>query len=251
MDRKKIIIGIMSVLTLAFILLGITYAYYRTRVIGNKLNESSISVVSKNLGVSYSDNNSIINATSVIPGFESTKTFSVENIGEEPVTYEVYLENVVNEYTRTKDWTYSIICTDSNGDNCTGVNETEYPTLSGKIFETTIASKVTQTYTLTIKYAESIENQSIDMSAKLEGKIQIYSPEYVVDIEGSVTGAEDGDYIQINSKKKTSRIVNGKYKLVGVEVGRHTLTVRKSDGSIKVPKALQPYMGGLEVIEVK
>jgi len=230
-SRKSIVIGITSLFLVMLILVGLTYAYYRTRIIGNNSTDPSISVVSKKLEIKYKDGNSTMNMEGLIePGFEYTKTFTVENTGDDTVGYVLYLEDVVNEYTRTQDWTYEITCSP----NCNGTDGyVEYPTLSEKLLDNEIASKTTQTYNVTIKYANSEDDQSDDMGATLEGKFNIYSPEYVVDIEGEIEGASEGDYVQINSVKKVSKIVNGKYRLPAVGVGSHTLRVMSKTGTEK------------------
>ena len=83
-NNKRIIIGITNIFLIGLILLGLTYAYYRTRIIGNK--ENSISVISKKLELVYGDGiGTIIGANEIIePGktFES-KVFTVTNTGTE------------------------------------------------------------------------------------------------------------------------------------------------------------------------
>ena len=50
-SKKSLIIGVTSLFLVTFILLGLTYAYYRTRIIGNNSNVPSVSVTSKNMEI--------------------------------------------------------------------------------------------------------------------------------------------------------------------------------------------------------
>ena len=60
-SKKSVVIGITILLLVTLILLGLTYAYYRTRIVGNN-EEKSISVTSKKLEVTYSDDKAVIEA---------------------------------------------------------------------------------------------------------------------------------------------------------------------------------------------
>ena len=50
-NKQSLIIGMTSLFLVTLILVGLTYAYYRTRIIGNDSTDPSISVVSKKLEV--------------------------------------------------------------------------------------------------------------------------------------------------------------------------------------------------------
>ena len=104
-SKKSVIIGITILLLVTLILLGLTYAYYRTRIVGNE-EEKSISVTSKKLEVTYSDDKAVIEASDIEPGYTATKTFTVENTGSEPTNFGIVLDNVENTFTRKSDWTF-------------------------------------------------------------------------------------------------------------------------------------------------
>jgi len=225
MSRKnKIIVSVVGVVIVLLALLGITYAYYLTRIQGNT-NTNSISITTANLLLKYDDGSGAIVEENIMPGVTFTKTFSVTNEGNAKIdNYVVYLEEVVNDLTRTQDLTYTLTC-----DNCSG-SEGEYPKLAGIIATNSIEVGETHNYTLTVTY-ENLPNtdQSIDMGSTIKGYIQIYNLQDIVDLTGSVTNASDGDYVQINSIEKISQIVDGKYTLGAIEPGNHTITVRYID----------------------
>jgi len=231
MSRKnKIIVSVVGIVIVTLALLGITYAYYLTRIQGNT-NTNSISITTANLLLKYDDGSGAIVEEDIMPGVTFTKTFSVTNEGNAKIdNYVVYLEEVINDLTRTEDLTYTLTCTSTAGD-CAG-GSGEYPKFAGIIATNSIEEGETHNYTLTVTY-ENLPNtdQSIDMGSRINGYIQIYNLTDIVDLTGSVTNAVDGDYVQINSVQKISQIVDGKYTLGAIEPGNHTITVRYKDSN--------------------
>ena len=174
-SRKSIIVGITILLLVTVTLLGLTYAYYRTRVIGND-EETSISVTSKKLEITYSDETAVLNMEGKIaPGFKYNKTFYVENTGDGEANYGVYLENLVNEFKRTSDWKLRITCTSNiDGNTCNGVTEIDFPSIESLVLMNEIETTEKQTYEMEIEYLDLSEDQSIDMGKNLSARIQIY-----------------------------------------------------------------------------
>jgi len=175
-NKKSIIIGITTLVLVTLILLGLSYAYYRTRIIGNQ-NDESISVQSKNMEVTYEDGTASLSTTGKIePGFTASKTFYVENTGDQSVTYSIMLENINNTFERNQDWTWTLT------ENGTKIEEGilavgTHQVLSGSrsIAETTGTKN---TYVLTITYENSEENQSEDMGETLSFKVNIAEEQY-------------------------------------------------------------------------
>ena len=90
MKSKHIIISGIALFLITILLLGLTYAYYKTKVIGNN-NEKTISSVGKKLEITYTDGNGVIEAAEIEPGYTATKTFSVKNTGDDTATYSIKL----------------------------------------------------------------------------------------------------------------------------------------------------------------
>ena len=86
--RNKIIVSIVGVSIVLIALLGITYAYYLTRIEGNT-NTNSISITTAKLELLYGDGNGNINATSIMPGekikFKTESDEIVEFKSEKPI----------------------------------------------------------------------------------------------------------------------------------------------------------------------
>ena len=106
MKKKQIIILSISLFLITIALLGLAYAYYKTKIVGNN-TDKSISSLSKKLEITYTDGNGVIKPTEQIePGYTVTKTFSVENTGDEKANYSIKL-NGKNETKIVEVSTYS------------------------------------------------------------------------------------------------------------------------------------------------
>lgn len=185
-SKKSIVIGLTSLFLVTLLMLGLTYAYYRTRIIGNESIDPSISVTSKKLEITYNDGNGNLNATNIAPGedikFKTktgeevlSKTFSVENTGDAAATYGVYLESVLNEFKRVEDIKLKITCESTvSGKTCNGAN-INYPQIDSLLLSNELEKDEIQNYELTMEYVyyDNID-QSEDMGKSINGKIQIY-----------------------------------------------------------------------------
>ena len=172
-NNKSILIGITCLFLVTLVLLGLTYAYYRTRIIGNNSTKPSVSVQSKNMEITYKDGTSSINfGDKIVPGDSFTKTFSVENTGNATVyDYAIVFEELVNEFSRIEDLQYELTCTSNKG-NCSG-NSGFFPQENEVIVTNSILADDIQTYTLKVSYANSEEDQSVDMNKELTATIDI------------------------------------------------------------------------------
>lgn len=246
MNRKRnILISLTGITIVMLALLGLTYGYYITNIIGNT-NSNSISIETKDLKLEYSDGTEDLIFGAIEPGWsneDNPKVFTVNNIGKDNIDeYAVGIDEVVNELNRTEDLTYVIACKsykatdyEADGDDATetGVcrgDSGEFPKENSLILTNQIDSGYIHVYKMVISYEYLDDvNQSEDMGASIGGRIQIYTLPDTIDIAGTVTNYSEGDYVEINSVTKTSRIVNGAYKLIGVEPGTHTLSIKYVD----------------------
>ena len=177
--RQKIIVSVTGIFLVLLLLVGLTYAYFLTRITGNT-NDKSISVSTANLALVYGDGNGIITASGIQPGVTlESKTFSVTNNGNSTVSdYQIYLENVVNQLSRKDDLVYTLICesNDKTKSPCTNqiTEEKTFPSTNGTILTNSIAVGDTHTYTLTLKYKEMGIDQSEDMNKKISAKVNLY-----------------------------------------------------------------------------
>ena len=242
MNRKqKIIVSVVGITIVLLTLLGLTYAYFLTRIQGNT-NEKSISVTTADLKLTYSDGNGDITATNILPGETiDTKTFTVKNEGNARVdNYAVYLEEVINELSRNTDMVYTLTCTsDRENKTCKGVSETTFPKLAGILVTNSIDVGETQSYELKVDYKEMNIDQSEDMNKRISARVQIYNLTDIVDVTGTVTNASEGYYVEMHSNPKTSQITtDNKYLIAAVEPGTHTIYVKDKNGTVKGSKEI-------------
>ena len=178
--NQKIIVSITGIVLVTLILVGLTYAYFLTKITGNT-NEKSISVTTANLELVYEDDtNEILTKENIQPGEEiGTKSFTVTNKGNTTISdYVVFLEDtnqiLETKMTRPQDVKYTLTCTSSLGTACNGVTEGEFPSVDKILVHNTIKSKEVQTYVMTINYIDTGEDQSEDMNKLITGKLNIY-----------------------------------------------------------------------------
>ena len=195
MSRKqRIIVSVTGIFLVLLILVGLTYAYFLTKIKGNT-NSKSISVTTANLLLEYADvNDELITDSAVEPGKTWTKTFVATNKGNKTVTYGVALENVVNTLERKQDLVYTLDCkqysktgfsidktnktvTGTISGTCNGVSaETTFPSIGTILVQNDIADDKAQVYTLLVRYKETNTDQSVDMNKTFSAKANIVDP---------------------------------------------------------------------------
>lgn len=248
MNRKKsILISLTGITVVMLALLGLTYGYYITNIIGNT-NSNSISIDTKDLKLVYNDGTEDLVFGAIEPGWTNSdepKVFTVNNTGKSNIDeYAVGIDEVINTLNRTEDLVYTITCKsylssayEADGDEaeengvCRG-DSGEFPKENSLILTNQIDSGYIHVYEMVIsyKYLDDV-NQSEDMGASVGGRIQIYTLPDTIDITGTVASYNEGDYVQINSNPKTSQLIKNsegkyEYKFIGVPIGSHTISIR-------------------------
>ena len=203
MNRKqKIIVSITGIILVSLILIGLTYAYFLTKITGNT-NSKSISVTTANLELVYGDGNGILAPTDkLMPGDTvGTKEFTVTNNGNNKVEgYLVIFRDVTNTLLRPEDLVYKVECkqylNDVETGTCDGVEyETQLPTGtgsgSGVIVSNDIEAGYVQKYKLTLDYLNPDVDQSDDMNKTIEAKIDIIDVKLLNSEKGITNYASD------------------------------------------------------------
>ena len=211
MSRKnKIIISVTGIILVLVTLIGLTYAYYLTRINGNT-NDKSVTVSLANLELTYSDGNGLIEATNIVPGeVIATKTFSVENTGDKKViNYTVYLDDVINTFTNKSDVKLTLTCTSSKGNKCTGT-EITYPSTDTLLSINDIEVEEKHNYELKVEFIETNTDQSIDMNKELSGNIIIRD---LKGTGGTLTNTKGTNSVSVDNAKLLSN-----YRIYGNSV---------------------------------
>ena len=246
--QQKIIVSIVGITIVLLALLGITYAYYLTRIEGNT-NTNSISVTTADLKLVYGDGNGLLTAANIMPGkqveFKTTgnetateKTFTVTNSGNSTIEgyalsldYAYIADTMPSIFERPEDFQITLTCTTNKvGETCNGFTG-NFNNESIMLTSNSIDENEVHMYSLSIYYNDPNLDQSNDMGKNLNLKVQIYNVNETTDIEGTITGVDSTHSVRIESEPKMSTIVNGKYNFKGIEVGTHTLTVLDEDGN--------------------
>ena len=218
LKKQKIIVSITGIILVSLILIGLTYAYFLTKITGNT-NTKSISVTTANLVLEYGENTNVVQGiNNAEPGYSVEKIFTATNKGNSTVTYGAALESIVNGLTRQEDLVYTLTCTSylkegfslaSDGTitgtvdgTCNGVStEKQFPSTSTMSVMTTNTIDTTHThaYKLTITYKEMNVDQSEDMGKTFSSKVNI------VDLRAS---ADNINPYSSNKKTLNYQIVN-------------------------------------------
>ena len=173
MNKKSLFVVIISALTIMVSLTyqG-TYSYFTSSVEGTGNIENNTSTTNteelNNLIITNGEN---ISNTTMIPGDSVTITFSVQNPNDIKVCFDLLWSNTENTFVNQKDLVYTL----EDEDGTMLVSETQYPsTNTGTtllVDGTSIEANETKTYTLTITYKETDEDQTADIGKTFNSSI--------------------------------------------------------------------------------
>jgi len=210
--RQKIIVSITGIFIVLLALVGLTYAYFLTRITGNE-NDKSISVTTANLELVYADGTTTVLEpdTALVPSSTEvgTKDFTVTNNGED-TSYTVLIEDTESYYATagsykaadgstvtytkdqatefaTNDFRYTLSCkkynkteytasptTATSTGDCDEISEQKmFPIDGGVMVSNNILSTEVHVYELKFWYIDTGLDQSIDMNKTYNAKVNI------------------------------------------------------------------------------
>ena len=170
MQRKQLTLVIVSLLV---VVLSVSLAYFTAQIIGKG---KDVSVTSTNLQIVFTDTDGEIAGADIEPGWQKTKTFTVQNNSKSEYKYNIVIKDLVNTFVTNGYLKYKITST-NNGYNMTefkDIPKSSAPKDKILAYSVSIPVGVTQSYTIEFKYAndESVD-QSDDMGKKLSGTLFI------------------------------------------------------------------------------
>ena len=170
-DKKTYIILGISIL---FISIGISFAYFSLNVIGNDTAKNN-SIVTGSLELTFTDT-SEISLNNMLPGDSVTKTIKVSNTGTKEVAYNVGWTDYTNEITNN-ELIIEGTCKRLNSSNteegtCNNVSKKSI-TGSNVISNISIEPNITHEYTLTITFKETNKPQNYNKNKLFNGKLNI------------------------------------------------------------------------------
>ncbi len=182
--KARIIVSISGIVLVMLILVGLTFAYFLTRINGNT-NDKSISVSTAKLELTYGDNSAeILGKDLVLEPSDTeigTKTFTVTNKGNN-TSYVVVIENVsvtkASDGSTTtfesNDFRYTLTCTKKDGTSCDGVStQSVFPINGGVLVGNSIKEGDVHTYTFKMWYIDTGIDQSNDMGKTIQARLNI------------------------------------------------------------------------------
>ena len=166
---KKVDLGVI-VTTLIIVTISCSLAFFAARVVGDP---KDINLVAKNVAITFADTSSISDTT-ISPGWNNVKTFTITNNSKEDFSYNIVLSDYVNTFVTGGYLQYKITSSD-------GYSMSEYLDLPKSINEkdiviaymVNIPKNSIQTYQVEFRYQSTEEDQSGDMGKVLKGQLAI------------------------------------------------------------------------------
>lgn len=171
---KKTYIITIVIAAILITTIGVTFSYFSTKMIGNDQSSTHL-VTSASRLLRYTDLQ-LLNNQKMEPGFESSKTMTVQNVGTKDLAYDLIWQNATNGLTRKVDLEYSMTCTSNiSGNTCLGKAATQFPSTGTNInilagVDLAVGEK--HVYVITIKYInQPVADQSADMNKSISGQL--------------------------------------------------------------------------------
>ncbi len=225
MKNRKLVLSILGIAIVLLSVIGITYAYFSAKI--KEINKTETVVRTNELGLIYTGINEI-NCSNIVPGDSCTKTFSVENTSNRAVDFNVYMQNITNEFN--EDLVYTL-----SDENEVIVSETALPvTNTEKSYLKTgiiIDAGVTKNYTIKIeyKYLDTPQNDyqgktfkaTVGIDTERVGETySLYGTVYKKENDTEVLVTE-GNLVFFSEHQDIAITSEGKFEATNLEVGNH------------------------------
>ena len=157
-----------------FLILGISYAYFGTNIIGNETAKKQ-TVMTGDLELTFTDNTEI-SLDNAFPGDSFTKTISVKNTGTLDASYNLVWTKLINEIIND-ELVIEATCKRLNSSNteegtCESISQT--PIKSNTIKKNiSIEPSVTHEYTIKVTFIDTGSLQDYNKNKTFEGKLGI------------------------------------------------------------------------------
>ncbi len=220
MDKKAKNTMIVSVIALALVLIGVTYAYFSARITGLE-SASTISLTAGRMGIQYSEDDATVSVSNIYPREEAwiTKqiTLTGYNTTNQEMKYELGL-NIVNNTFKGGQLTFDLTGVGTNGTKIADITGKSITKTSGFYkFGTGIflqSDGETHVYTLKIYFKDNGKDQNMNQEAVFNAKIDVR--EYGSNI-ATATQNHNGkhcytdDYVEGQAPTNGTEYVNGQY----------------------------------------
>ena len=171
---------------------ALSFAYIRGGSVGSE-SVSTVALEGGSINVKYSSNSESIVASDIVPGYETTKKFTVTSeYGNNHEYYDLGLWYQINLVVDRNDFgdgslTYSLSLDEASDDDGVPATNVEYaPIPSGQNLQgisvgagRLINDNKSHIYNLKITYAETLTDQSEEIGSKFEAHITLTNPKIV------------------------------------------------------------------------
>ena len=172
MTKKYFIISMVTVL---IIMLGVSFAYYRVQIIGTG---SNMVLETKYMRIVFTDTTEIVDRE-IIPGWSTSKTFTVENKFEDDTSYDILLEDYTNTFVTVGNLQFKIVSEDggyntvSDDENYIDMPKSQNVRTIALANNIALPTNAKQNYTIYLRYKDSEESQTADMLKTLSGRLGV------------------------------------------------------------------------------
>ena len=173
MDKKKVFVVLVSAFVIMICLTyqG-TYSYFTATVegTGNRENNESTGQTDTLENLILSEGSNVV-SNAMIPGDSVTYRFTVQNPNNIDVCFNLLWSNTSNTFINQKDLVVKL----EKSDGTVLVNNKQFPATNSGTTELLLGSSIkantTETYTLTVTYLNTDEDQTADMDKSFSGTI--------------------------------------------------------------------------------
>ena len=171
MDRYRLsmILASIGIILVCSLMILTTYAYFTVDVHEEETSDITLITFNDNTDVIFNDtsNLSLVNAYT---GEEVIKEFSVTNLSNYPIYYDIVFNNVVNNFSDRNYLVYKVESTNNGAKRIEGVMPREDSFIAKNIY---IAPNSKQEYKMTINFLKKDEDQNIDQNKTFSSNIKI------------------------------------------------------------------------------
>ena len=116
-----------------------------------------------------------MNYSSVRPGWTASKTFTIKNESKATLKYDIYWDEIINEFTKTNNLYFGLV---RNGSTVIDIssNRTPYPNNGNKVLmlnNVILKPGETHSYELTLLFKDTGLNQDVDRGKIFSSRLQI------------------------------------------------------------------------------
>jgi hypothetical protein len=175
MNRYKlsIILASIGIILVSSLMILTTYAYFTVDLNEEETSDINLITFNENTNVIFNDtsNVSLVNAYT---GEEVTKVFSIDNLSNYPIYYDIVFNNVVNNFSDRNYLVYDLSSTNNGAKRIENAMPREESYIAKNVL---IDAHTKQEYTMTIRFLKKNEDQNIDQNKTFSSNIKIVPSE--------------------------------------------------------------------------